>query len=181
MQSNPVVSRLKIFLERLPSIHESVYRAPGAHIIGDVRLGPRSSVWPTAVLRADINFIEVGEGSNFQEAVVCHLSDEHPLIVGNYVTVGHGAILHACHIEDECLVGMHATILDGAKIGRQSIVAAGTVVPPNMQVPEGSMLMGVPAKLVRSLSLEERAKLKNWADRYVASAEYYKEKASLAP
>ena len=95
---------------------------------------------------ADINYISIGKCSNIQDGVIGHLSDDFPLIVGDYVTVGHGAVLHACTIEDECLIGMNSTILDGATIGKNSIVAAGAVVPVGMNVPEGSLVAGMPAK-----------------------------------
>ena len=147
-----------------------MFIAPKATVIGDVRLGQDSSVWYGAVLRGDINFISVGEGSNLQDGAIGHLSDDLPLEVGAYVTVGHGAVIHACVIEDECLVGMNATILDGARIGRQSIVAAGTVVPQGMQVPEGSLVAGVPATISKTLSPERRQGLRRWAEKYVEVA-----------
>ena len=147
-----------------------MFIAPKAIVVGDVRLGQDSSVWYGAVLRGDINFISVGEGSNLQDGVIGHLSDDLPLEVGDYVTVGHGAVIHACVIEDECLVGMNATILDGARIGRQSIVAAGTVVPQGMQVPEGSLVVGVPATTRKALSSERREGLRQWAEKYVEVA-----------
>ena len=177
MSSVSLHARLRTFLERPPAIHDTAYIAPGAHVIGDVRLAPHTSVWPTAVLRGDINFIEIGEGSNIQDGAVIHLSDDHPTVLGAYVTVGHGAILHACQVEAECLIGMHATVLDGAIIGTQSIIGAGALVPPGMHIPPGSMVMGLPAKIVRSLTLEERAKIRTWADRYVVSAAYYKQRS----
>ena len=147
-----------------------MFIAPKATVVGDVRLGQDSSIWYGAVLRGDINFISVGEGSNLQDGVIGHLSDALPLEVGDYVTVGHGAVIHACVIEDECLVGMNATILDGARIGRQSIVAAGTVVPQGMQVPEGSLVAGVPAATRKALSPERRQGLRQWAEKYVEVA-----------
>ena len=147
-----------------------MFIAPKATVVGDVRLGQDSSVWYGAVLRGDINFISVGEGSNLQDGVIGHLSDDLPLEVGDYVTVGHGAVIHACVIEDECLVGMNATIMDGARIGRQSIVAAGTVVPQGMQVPEGSLVAGVPATTRKALSSERRQGLRQWAEKYVEVA-----------
>jgi carbonic anhydrase/acetyltransferase-like protein (isoleucine patch superfamily) len=131
------------------------------------------SIWPAAVLRGDINAIVVGEGSNIQDGAVVHLADDYPVLIGQYVTIGHSAVVHACTIEDECLIGMNATILDGAVIGRQSIVGAGALVRPGMIVPEGSMVMGVPGKIVRSLTVEERERIRLWADRYVVLSRYY--------
>ena len=102
-----------------------------------------------------------------QDGVIGHLADDFPLEVGKFVTVGHGAVIHACVIEDECLIGMNATVLDGARIGRQSIVAAGAVVPQGMQVPEGSLVAGVPAATRRTLSPERRLGLRKWAEKYI--------------
>ena len=108
--------------------------------------------------------------------MIGHLADDHPLVVGKYVTVGHGAVIHACDIGDECLIGMNSTILDGAKIGRQSIVAANSLVPAGMDVPEGSLVAGVPAKVKKELSAEEREKLKGWAEKYLVVAKAHREK-----
>ena len=112
-----VEDRLRIFLSQSPSFEEGVYVSRSANIVGDVRIGRDSSIWYGSVLRGDINYISIGKSTNLQDGVVGHLADHFPLIVGNFVTVGHGAILHACTIEDECLIGMGATILDGAKLG----------------------------------------------------------------
>ncbi len=159
--------RLATYLSKKPALGKDVFIAPSATVVGDVRLGDGCSVWYGSVLRGDINFISIGEGTNLQDGVIGHLADEFPLEVGKYVTVGHGAVIHACVIEDECLIGMNATVLDGARIGRQSIVAAGTVVPQGMQVPEGSLVAGVPAVTRRTLSPERRLGLRKWADKYV--------------
>ena len=159
--------RLATYLSKKPALGKDVFIAPSATVVGDVRLGDGCSVWYGSVLRGDINFISIGEGTNLQDGVIGHLADEFPLEVGKYVTVGHGAVIHACVIEDECLIGMNATVLDGARIGRQSIVAAGTVVPQGMQVPEGSLVAGVPAATRRTLSPERRLGLRKWAEKYV--------------
>ena len=169
-----VEDRLQIFLSQSPSFEEGVYVSRSANIVGDVRIGRDSSIWYGSVLRGDINYISIGESTNLQDGVVGHLADHFPLIVGNFVTVGHGAILHACTIEDECLIGMGATILDGAQIGTQSIIAAGTVVPAGMQVPPGSLVAGVPGKFKKALSGEERAKLRNWAEKYLLVKEAHR-------
>ncbi|MBT3667961.1 MAG: gamma carbonic anhydrase family protein [Opitutae bacterium] len=162
-----VKSRLGNFLSKQVSLGEGAWVAPNATLVGDVRVGIQSSVWYQCVLRGDINYIEIGRFSNLQDGVIGHLSDDYPLIVGDYVTVGHGAIIHACRIEDECLVGMNATILDGAVIGRQSIIAAGAVVPAGMVVPAGSLVAGVPGEMKRLLSAEKRESLKGWAEKYL--------------
>ena len=117
----------------------------------------------------------IGNFSNLQDGVIGHLSDEKPLIVGNYVTVGHGAIIHACRIEDECLIGMNATVLDGAVVGKQSIVAAGTVVPAGMLIPSGSLVAGVPGTIKRQLGVEQRNGLKKWAEKYLEVAKAHQE------
>ena len=136
--------------------------SPHAVVIGDVRLAARSSVWPTAVLRGDINYIEIGEGSNVQDGCVVHLGRGFAGGRGKLVTVGHRAILHACTVEDECLIGMGATILDGAVVGRGSIVGAHALVTKDMKIPPGSLVMGMPAKVVRPLTLEEIEGIRVW-------------------
>jgi len=162
--------RLAKFLTRTPQISEAAFVAPCAQLMGDVRLGKNSSVFYGAVLRGDIESIVIGEGSNIQDGAIVHLADDLPAIVGNDCTVGHGAIIHACTIEDRCLIGMHATVLDGARVGEECLVAAGSVVTPGTVIPPGSMVMGAPAKVTRQLSAEERAGLKLWAEKYVAVA-----------
>jgi carbonic anhydrase/acetyltransferase-like protein (isoleucine patch superfamily) len=163
------------FLYVQPQIDPTAYVAPQAVVIGDVRLAARSSVWPTAVLRGDINFIEIGEGSNIQDGSIVHLADDLPVRVGKLVTVGHRAILHACIVEDECLIGMGATILDGAYIGKGSIIGAHALVTKEMHVPPGSLVMGTPAKVMRALSPEEIAGIRTWADHYIELGPLHKE------
>jgi len=141
-------------------------------VLGDVTLGENSSVWYGAVLRGDINRIVIGHHTNIQDNAVLHLADELPCLVGNWVTIGHSAVVHACTVGDECLIGMGAVILDGAQIGAQSIVGAKALVKQGMQVPPGSLLLGAPAKVVRALSPEERAGLKHWAEKYVVNGAY---------
>lgn len=158
------------FLTRRPRWEDPVYASPTACVVGEVILGAEASLWPYTVLRADLNRIVIGRGTNLQDHVVVHLSAERPCEVGAYVTVGHGAVLHACTVEDEVLVGMRATILDGAVIGAQSIVGAQALVPPDMKVPPGSLVVGVPARVVRSLSAGERASLRPRALRYIELA-----------
>lgn len=165
--------RLSTYLDKKPTLGDGVFLASSATVVGDVRLGKEVSVWYGAVLRGDINFISVGAGTNLQDGVIGHLADDFPLEVGNYVTVGHGAVIHACVIEDECLIGMNSTILDGARIGRQSIVAAGTVVPQGMQVPEGSLVAGIPAVTRKALSCERRQGLRKWAEKYIEVAKVH--------
>ena len=144
--------RLLRFWGQSPQVPASAFIAQGAVVIGDVTLGAESSVWFGAVLRGDINRIEVGKGSNIQDNAVVHLADDFPCLIGDFVTVGHSAILHACTVEDECLIGMGATILDGAVIGAQSIVGAKALVTGGTVIPPGSLVLGSPAKVVKSLS-----------------------------
>jgi carbonic anhydrase/acetyltransferase-like protein (isoleucine patch superfamily) len=141
-------------------------------VLGDVKLGDYSSVWYNAVLRGDINRIVVGHHSNIQDNAVLHLADDFPCIVGNFVTVGHSAIVHACKVGDDVLVGMGAVILDGAVVGSQSIIGAKAVVTQGMRIPPGSLVLGTPAKIVRKLTKKERAGLKSWATKYVENAAY---------
>lgn len=159
--------RLKKFLSRQPQLDGAAFIANDASIMGDVRLGRDASVFYGCVLRGDIESIIVGEGSNVQDGTIIHLADDLPAIVGAYCTIGHGAIVHACRVGDECLVGMRSVILDGAEIGDQCLIAAGSVVTPRTKIPEGSMIMGTPGRVVRQLTKEERAGLKAWAEKYV--------------
>lgn len=164
--------QLATFLRRRPRLGKSVYIAQSAVVLGDVKLGDFSSVWYNAVLRGDINRIVVGHHTNIQDNAVLHLADELPCVVGNHVTVGHSAIVHACQVGDEVLIGMGAVILDGAVIGKQSLIGAKAVVTPGMKIPSGSMVLGTPARVVRRLTPKERRGLKYWADKYVANAAY---------
>ena len=166
-------NQLDTFLGRKPALGKGVYIAKGAVVIGDVTLGDYSSVWFNAVLRGDINRIIVGHHSNIQDNSVFHLADEYPCVLGDYVTVGHGAIVHACTVQNEVLVGMGAIILDGAVIGEQSIIGAGALVTLGTEVPPGSMVLGSPAKVVRALTDAERARIKGFAEKYVEVTKYY--------
>jgi carbonic anhydrase/acetyltransferase-like protein (isoleucine patch superfamily) len=164
--------RLDEYLRKKPALGKDVYIARGAVVVGDVTLGEGASVWYNAVLRGDINRIVVGPGSNIQDNSVLHLADDLPCIVGSCVTVGHSAIVHACTIDDECLIGMGAVVLDGAEIGAQSLIGARALVTQGTKIPPGSLVLGAPAKVVRTLSAEERSGLKYWAEKYVSNAAY---------
>ena len=167
-----LTQQLDTHLRRTPKLGRGVYLARGAVVIGDVTLGAHASGWYNAVLRGDINRIVVGHHSNVQDNAVLHLADDFPCVLGNWVTVGHGAIVHACKIGDETLVGMGAVILDGAVVGRQCLIGARALVTQGMKIPAGSLVLGAPAKVVRKLSPDERAKLKSWAEKYVGNAAY---------
>jgi len=164
--------QIEIFLRQRPKLGKGVYLARTAVVLGAVKLGDYSSVWYNAVLRGDINRIIVGHHSNIQDNAVLHLADEFPCILGNYVTVGHSAVVHACKVGDEVLVGMGAVILDGAVVGKQSIIGAKALVKQGMQIAPGSLVLGAPARIVRRLTPKERASLKSWATKYVANGAY---------
>lgn len=165
-------SRLEKFFLKRPHLGKNVFVGRGAIVMGDVTVADHASIWYNAVLRGDINRIVIGEGTNIQDNCVVHLADDYPCLVGDYVTVGHGAILHACTIGNEVLVGMGATVLDGAVVGDQCLIGAHALVTPGTVVPPGSMVLGSPGKIVKQLSPEQRASLKPWADKYVQYAAY---------
>jgi len=162
--------RLTRHLGKTPDIKQAAFVASNASVMGDVRLGPLSSVWYGCVLRGDINSIEIGEGSNIQDLTMVHLADDYGVKVGRYTTIGHSAIIHACTIGDECLIGMGATILDGAVIGDHCIVGANALVTQRFVAPAGSMILGSPAKVVRPLKESELMGLRAWAEKYVVVA-----------
>lgn len=164
--------QLDKFLRRQPKLGKNVFIARTATVIGDVTLGAHSSVWYGAVLRGDINRIVVGHHSNVQDNAVLHLADDFACVLGNWVTVGHSAVMHACTVGDEVLVGMGAVILDGAVIGKQTIIGAKALVTQGTKIPPGSLVLGAPAKVVRKLSKEERGGLKWWAQKYVDNSAY---------
>jgi carbonic anhydrase/acetyltransferase-like protein (isoleucine patch superfamily) len=162
--------RLARHIGRQPATKDAAFVAANATIIGDVALGARSSVWYGCVLRGDINSIRIGEGTNIQDLTMVHLADDHGVQVGAYCTIGHSAIIHACTIGDECLIGMGATILDGAQIGDRCIVGANSLVTQRFTAPPGSMILGSPAKVVRPLTAAEQAGLRGWAEKYIVVA-----------
>ncbi|HYF34786.1 MAG TPA: gamma carbonic anhydrase family protein [Prosthecobacter sp.] len=166
--------------EAVPSRHASSYVAPGAVVIGAVTLEEDSSVWFTSVLRGDINRIHVGPQSNVQDGSVLHVSDAFPCVLGARVSLGHRAIVHAAEVGDEVLIGMGAIVLDGARIGPRCIVAAGALVPKGMVVPEGSLVLGSPARVVRALSDDEKRANARLALKYVAISRRYREMAGTA-
>ena len=162
--------RLEKHLGRTPDTARALFVAKGATVVGDVVLGEKTSVFYGAVLRGDINEIRVGEGTNIQDNAIVHLSDEAGAILGAWCTVGHGAIIHACTVEDECLIGMGATILDHARIGARSIVGANSLVPQRFTCPPGSLVYGSPAMVVRALTEAEQRGPRALAEKYVEVA-----------
>lgn len=172
--------RLQRYLGRQPVIDKAAFIAPNATVMGDVELGHESSVWYGAILRADINAIRIGSGSNLQDGVIVHLSDDAGVSVGELTTVGHRAILHACTVGDECLIGMGATILDGAEVGDRCIIGANTLVPQKMKIPPGSLVYGNPARIIRELDPEEQAAIRNWAIKYIEVATAHRAQAKTS-
>jgi len=169
------------FFARKPSIHPTAFVAPTAAIMGHVTLEEESSVWYHTVLRGDINRIHVGPRSNIQDGSVVHLADDYPVIIGELVTIGHKAMIHACTIEDEVLIGMGAIILDGAVIGARSIIGAGAVVTGGTKIPPGSLVLGTPGKVVKTLDLDAQAKVRTWAEKYVKVSRHFLEHVRSAP
>ncbi len=147
-------------------IHDSVKIFKGAHIIGDVQIDKDSSVWYNAVIRGDMSPIKVGKCSNIQDNCVIHSSYGYPVFLGDYVSVGHAAVLHGCEIGDNTLIGINSTVLNGAKIGKNSILAAGSVVTSKKEFEDGSLILGVPAKAIRKLNEDEMESIKHNAFRY---------------
>ena len=160
------------FDRQLPDIDPTAWVSE-AVIVGDARFGPESSAFFGVVARADMNSITVGARSNLQDNVVVHVDRDAPTVIGSGVSVGHGAVVHGCTVEDDCLIGMNATVLSHAVIGAGSLVAAGSVVLEGTVVPPGSLVAGVPAKVRRELSEEERAGIRSNADRYVELSRAY--------
>lgn len=164
-----------------PRISPDAYVADDATVVANVEIGAEVSIWHQVVLRGDVAEIVIGPQSNVQDGAVVHVADGLPAVLGRLVTVGHKAIVHACKIEDEVLVGMGAIILDGAHVGTRSIIGANATVKQGMVIPPGSLVLGTPAKVVRELSEEEQVAVKMWALRYVRlSREYLNLRAEKA-
>jgi carbonic anhydrase/acetyltransferase-like protein (isoleucine patch superfamily) len=152
----------------LPRVHPTVFVDESAQVIGDVEIGEESSVWMTVVIRGDVNRIRIGRRSNVQDGTIVHvMKDTHPTTIGDNVTIGHAAVLHGCTIEDQCLIGMGAILLNGVRLGTGSIVAAGTLLPEGTEVPPRSLVMGSPGKVRRELTDRDIAGIQMLADRYV--------------
>jgi carbonic anhydrase/acetyltransferase-like protein (isoleucine patch superfamily) len=171
---------VKSHMDRTPELGEDSYVAPGAFLSGAVTLGARASVWPSASLRGDIAPIVIGEESNVQDCAVVHVATDQGAMIGRRVTVGHGAVVHACTVGDECLVGMGAIILDGAVIGARSLIGAHATVLMGTEFPPGSMVVGSPARVVRQLTQEEQSSLGSWADHYLVLAAEYRRRGIIA-
>ncbi|MFZ1082537.1 MAG: gamma carbonic anhydrase family protein [Candidatus Kryptoniota bacterium] len=163
-----------------PNVHETVFAAEGAHIIGDVAVGEYSSIWFNAVVRGDVNFIRIGARTNVQDNTVIHVTDKKfPTYIASNVTIGHAAIIHGCKIEDYSLIGMGAILLDDCKIGDHSLVAAGSLVREGFFVPPKTLVAGMPARIIRELNADEMRRLEESAQHYVDLAASYKKDARL--
>ncbi len=159
---------LRPYRSILPRVHPTAFVDQSAQVIGDVEIGEHSSVWMCVVIRGDVHRVRIGRRSNVQDGTIVHvMKDTHATTIGDDVTIGHGAIVHGCTIEDRCLIGMGAIILNGAEIGTGSIVAAGTLVVEGAKIPPGSLVMGSPGKVRRQLSDADQAEIQLYADRYV--------------
>jgi gamma-carbonic anhydrase len=157
-----------------PRLHESAFAVDGAVVIGDVEIGPESSLWFGAIVRGDVNAIRIGARTNVQDYSVLHVTSRtHPTTVGDDVTLGHRVTLHGCTVKDRCLVGIGAIVMDGAVVGEDSIVGAGSLVPPGMVVPPRTLAVGAPAKVKRDLRPEELEHLLRSARNYVGYARQY--------
>lgn len=148
-------------------IHPSVKTFPGSHILGNVQIGQNSSIWYNAILRGDIEPIIIGNSSNIQDNCVVHSSKGYPVELGDFVSVGHAAVLHGCKLGNNVLVGMNSTVLNGAEVGDNSIIGAGAVVTEGKKFPPGSLILGLPAKFARNISTQEIKSIKDNALRYV--------------
>jgi len=165
---------LLVFQNKMPRIHSSAYIVKSAAVIGDVVIGAESSIWFNAVIRGDVNYIRIGKRTNIQDGCVLHVAREkYPLTIGDEVTVGHNATLHACTIQSRCLIGMGATIMDGATIGENCIVGAGSLVTPSTTIQPGSLVIGAPAKVKRQLTENEIRSILASADHYVNDIKTY--------
>lgn len=157
---------LSTYKNILPNIHKNTFIAPGVQIVGMVSIDSGSSVWHNAVIRGDMNKVVIGKNSNIQDNAVIHVDSDHPTLIGDNVTIGHGAIVHGAKIGNNVLIGMNATVLDGAEIKDGSIVGANALVSQGKTYPEGSLILGVPAKAVKELSKEEIDHLEKHANKY---------------
>ena len=164
---------LEKFLNNVPDVSAGAWVHPSACLIGAVRIGDEASVWPGAVIRADVDRIEVGRGSNIQDLVVLHPNLNRPVLIGEGVTVGHSAIIHGSVVGDHCLIGMGAVVMD-CEIGEYCLIAGGAVVTPGSKIPPRSMVMGAPGKVKRPLTDEECAGLVRSEKEYMELAGYYR-------
>lgn len=162
-------------LHRPELVHPTAFIAPTATVVGQVTVGEEASVWFGVVIRGDTEAVVIGPQSNVQDGCILHADPGEPCRLGARVSLGHGAIVHAAIVEDEALIGIRATVLNGARVGRGSLVAAGALVPPGLIIPPDSVVMGVPGKVVRAVNADDRARIQHTADHYVVYARRYAE------
>lgn len=167
------MKRISRYLNFFPDLGTGVYVAPGAQVIGRAEFGAHVSIWHNTVVRADVNFIKIGENTNVQDLCMLHVTELNSLTLGKNTSLGHSVVLHGCKIGDGCLIGMGAIILDGAEIGDNCLVAAGSLVSPGKKFPAGSMIKGRPALVERALSAEEIHKISNHYKAYLGYKEQY--------
>jgi len=161
------------FNGEIPTLREDSFIASSANVIGKVSIGQCSNIWFGAVLRGDMDYISIGEYTNVQDNCTVHTDEGFPVYIGDYVTIGHNAIIHGCTISDNSLIGMGSTILDGAEIGEYTIIGAGSLVTQGKKIPSGVLCMGVPAKVIRELTMEEKEGLRKSAQHYVELSKKY--------
>jgi carbonic anhydrase/acetyltransferase-like protein (isoleucine patch superfamily) len=167
---------IRTYQGHTPTIPESCYVDVSAQVLGDVVLGEHSSIWMNAVVRGDVNYIRIGKNSNIQDCAVLHgMRYVYPVIVGDWVTIGHNATVHGCVVEDACLIGMNSTILNNARIGEGSIIAAGAVIPENTVIPPRSLVAGIPGKVRRELDDKDRELILQYAKNYLDYVQIYLE------
>jgi carbonic anhydrase/acetyltransferase-like protein (isoleucine patch superfamily) len=165
---------LRTFGSQSPRVHPTAFVDASAQVIGDVEIGEHSSIWMMVVVRGDVNRIRIGRSSNIQDGSVVHvMRNTHATIVGDQVTVGHAAVLHGCTVEDRCLIGMGAIVLNGVRVGTGSIVAAGSLLVEGAVIPPRSLVMGSPGKVRREITDEEYASILDYAERYVGYKQQY--------
>jgi carbonic anhydrase/acetyltransferase-like protein (isoleucine patch superfamily) len=159
---------IREFKDVVPSVDASAYVDESAQVIGDVHIGPESSVWMNVVIRGDVNHIRIGKRTNIQDLTMVHVMREtHPTVIGDEVTVGHSAVIHGCTIEDRVLIGMQAMLLNGVHVEHDSIIAAGTLLTEGTRIPAGSLVMGRPGKVKRRLTEAELAEIRRLSQAYV--------------
>jgi carbonic anhydrase/acetyltransferase-like protein (isoleucine patch superfamily) len=173
---------LKSFRGVTPEIHETAFVEESAQVIGDVKIGADSSIWFNVVIRGDVNSIRIGERTNIQDGCILHVTiDTHPIVIGDNVTIGHGVIVHGCHIRSNCLIGMGSIILDGAEIGENCVVAAGAIVSEWSKIPPNTVVMGAPAKPKRSVTEKDLQRARAGYERYLLNKEIYKKEVKKVP